>query len=267
VGALQEPELGSLATRGGFTLAAPVGFVAAFGGGVISFVSPCVLPVVPGYLSMVTGVDFYSSAETHRTGRIVRETGLFIAGFGLVFVLLGLTATTVGSSLSHHLVLLTRISGAVVLAMAVFLAGSLIGKAPWLYREARFHPDLSRFGPFAAPIAGIAFGFGWTPCIGPILGSILAFAATSKGVGEGAGLLAAYAAGLGVPFLIVGVAFNKATGAITWFRKRSTAIMLVSVTLLGLFGVLLVADRLTWVTTELTALMRSIGLGGLVNAG
>ncbi len=236
-------------------LAAPVGYLAAFGGGVISFVSPCVLPVVPGYLSLVTGLDFYATNEVQsrygRNSRIVRETGLFILGFGIVFVLLGLTATTVGSALSDHRVLLTRISGVVVLAMALFLVGSLIGKAPWLYREARFQPDLSRFGPFAAPLAGAAFGFGWTPCLGPILASILAVAATTQGAATGAGLLAAYSLGLGVPFLVVGLAFNRAAGAVAWLRRRSLGIMVVSVTLLGLFGVLLVADRLTWVTTQL----------------
>ncbi len=236
-------------------MAAPVGYLAAFGGGVISFVSPCVLPVVPGYLSLVTGLDFYATSQGEsrygRSTRIVRETGLFILGFGIIFVLLGLTATTVGATLVSHRVVLTRISGFVVIAMALFLVGSLLGKAPWLYREARFHPDLSRFGPFAAPIAGLAFGFGWTPCLGPILASILAFAATTQGAAEGAALLAAYTVGLGVPFLVVGLAFNRAAGAIAWLRRRSMAIMLVSITLLGLFGALMVADRLTWVTTQL----------------
>lgn len=250
-------------------MSAPVGYIAAFGGGVISFVSPCVLPVVPGYLSVVTGLDFFASGEGHRAHslRIARETGLFILGFGLVFVLLGMIATSVGSTLAHHQVLLTRISGGVVLAMALFLGASIAGKAPWLYREARFHPDLSRFGPLAAPVAGIAFGFGWTPCLGPILASITVYAATTRGEAEGAALLAAYALGLGVPFLVVGLAFGRAAGAIGWIRQRSTGIMLASVTLLALFGVLLVADRLTWVTSELESLMRAIGLGRLVDVG
>ena len=250
-------------------MAAPVGYIAAFGGGVISFVSPCVLPVVPGYLSVVTGLDFFAAEAGGRSHalRIVRETSLFILGFGVVFVLLGLIATSVGSTLTHDKVLLTRVSGGIVLAMALFLAASLVAKAPWMFREARFHPDLSRFGPFAAPVAGAAFGFGWTPCLGPILASITAFAATTRGAAQGAGLLAAYAVGLGVPFLAVGLAFSRLAGAIGWIRRRSTAIMLGSVTLLALFGVLLVLNQLTWVTTELEALMRAIGLGRLVNAG
>jgi cytochrome c-type biogenesis protein len=250
-------------------MTASVGYIAAFGGGVISFVSPCVLPLVPGYLSVVSGLDFFGdeSERRHSASRIVRETTLFVAGFGVVFVGLGLVATSVGSSLNHHQVLLTRISGGVVLAMALFLAGSLLGKAPWLYREARFHPDLSRFGPFAAPIAGVAFGFGWTPCLGPILASITVFAATQRGALQGAGLLAAYTVGLGVPFLVVGLSFGRLASTIGFFRRHSRAIMLASVTLLAFFGALLVADRLTYVTAELETLMRAIGLGGLVNLG
>lgn len=250
-------------------MTAPVGFVAAFGGGVISFVSPCVLPVVPGYLSVVTGLDFFPGEGGARRSavRIVRETSLFILGFGAVFVLLGLLATSVGETLTRNQVLLTRVSGGVVLAMAVFLALSLLGKAPWLAREARFHPDLSRYGPFAAPVAGIAFGFGWTPCLGPILASITTFAATERGVAQGAGLLAAYAVGLGVPFLVVGLAFGRLAGAIGFFRRRSRGIMLISITLLAAFGGLLLADRLTLVTSELETVMRAIGLGRLVNAG
>ena len=247
---------------------ANVGYVAAFGGGVISFVSPCVLPVVPGYLSVVTGLDFF--AETRGShgnyARIARETGLFILGFGTVFVLFGLIATSVGATLASNKVLLTRISGGIVLAMAVFLAGSLLGRAPWLYREARFHPDLSRFGPFAAPVAGVAFGFGWTPCVGPIYASVMAFAADRPGTG-GVFLLVAYALGLGVPFLVVGLAFGRAAGAIGWIRRHQKGIMLASVSLLALFGVLLVLNELSYVTTELEAAMRAIGLGRLVTAG
>lgn len=247
---------------------APVGYVAAFGGGVISFVSPCVLPVVPGYLSVVTGVDFFS--ETAREGghslKIARETGMFILGFGAVFVLLGLIATSIGATLNGDKDVITRVSGGVVIAMALFLAGSLLGKAPWLYREARLHPDLSRFGPLAAIVAGVAFGFGWTPCIGPILGSITAYAA-SKGAAAGTGLLVAYALGLGVPFLVVGLAFGRVAGALSFLRRRSRGIMLASVSLLGLFGVLLVMNRLTWVTSELETVMRAVGLGRLLRAG
>jgi cytochrome c-type biogenesis protein len=251
------------------TMGAGVSYIAAFGGGIASFLSPCVLPIVPGYLSMVTGLDLASAERGNRAHlvRIVRETCLFVAGFGVVFTLLGLVSTSVGLALTHNQVLLTRISGGIVLTMALILGASLIVKAPWFFREARFHPDLSRFGPFAAPVAGAAFGFGWTPCIGPILASILGIASGDGSVSQGAGLLAVYSIGLGVPFLVVGLGFGRLTGALKWFRRHSLGVTLGSVTLLGLFGLLLILDRLTWVTAQLQHLFNSIGLGRLVKLG
>ena len=246
-----------------------VSYLAAFGGGVASFASPCVLPIVPGYLSLVTGLDLSSlEGGVRRYGvRIVRETCLFMVGFAVVFILLGVTATSVGQAVVRNHVLLTRITGAVVLAMATFLAAGLVANVSWVYKEARFHPDLSRFGPFAAPVAGIAFGFGWTPCIGPILSSILAVAAGSGSPVTGAALLGVYSLGLGVPFLVVGLGFTRLTGALKWVRRHSRAVTTTSVVVLGAFGVLLVLDRLTEVTSLLESAMRAIGLVGLVNAG
>ena len=152
--------------------AAPVGVrenAAAFGGGVVSFASPCVLPIVPAYLSVITGLDVAEvrSGPQHHLGRIARDTTLFVAGFSAVFILLGLSATAVGQALFRNHLLLTRLSGVAVLTMALLLIGSLaLGsgaglpgrlRAPWMYAEARFHPSPSRFGPFAAPVAGAAF--------------------------------------------------------------------------------------------------------------
>ena len=250
-------------------MAGSVGYVVAFGGGVASFVSPCVLPVVPAYLSMVTGLDVTDDAgrSAGRLARVARDTLLFVAGFGAVFVLIGISATAVGQTLLHHRVLLTRISGVAVVLMALFFAGSLVLRLPGLYREARFHPRLSRLGPFAAPIAGAAFGFGWTPCIGPVLASVTLVAATQRGIGSGAFLLAAYAAGLGVPFLAVGLGFSHLAGALRFMKRHSSGITLGSATLLAFFGVLLVLNRLSLVTVELEAAMRAIGLGRLVTVG
>jgi cytochrome c-type biogenesis protein len=250
-------------------MATGVSYLAAFGGGVASFVSPCVLPIVPGYLSLVTGLDLASleGGVRRHALRILRETTLFMAGFGAVFVLLGVTATSVGQTVTRDHLLLTRITGAVVLAMAAVLALSLVLRVPWMSREARFHPDLSRFGPFAAPVAGVAFGFGWTPCIGPILSSILAVAAGSGSASSGAGLLAVYSLGLGVPFLVVGLGFTRLTGAIKWVRRHSRAVTISSVMVLAVFGVLLVLNRLTEVTSLLETAMRAIGLGRLVHVG
>ncbi|MGH9304028.1 MAG: cytochrome c biogenesis CcdA family protein [Acidimicrobiales bacterium] len=250
-------------------VAPSVSYIAAFGGGVASFLSPCVLPIVPGYLSLVTGVDFASleAGANRHAARILRETFLFIVGFGVVFTLLGVTATSVGRAIGRDHLLLTRITGAVVLAMAAFLLVSLVARLPFIYREARFHPDLSRFGPFAAPVAGAAFGFGWTPCIGPIFSSILAVAAGSGSPAEGATLLAVYSLGLGVPFLVVGLGFTRLTGALSWARRRAGAVTICSVVVLACFGVLLVMNRLTSVTSVLESLMRDVGLGRLLNLG
>lgn len=250
-------------------MAAPVGYLAAFGGGIVSFVSPCVLPVVPAFLSMVTGLDITesSSGTRHHLGRVVRDTLLFICGFGIVFILLGVSATAIGSSLVHHKLLLSRISGGVILVMAAFLAGTLVFRLPALYREFRFHPSPSRLGPLAAPLTGVAFGFGWTPCIGPVLTSVLAVAELERGLGHGALLLAFYAAGLGLPFLAVGCGFSRLAGALAFVRSHTAAITVVSAALLAFFGILLIINRFFWLTSELEVALRAIGLGRLITAG
>ncbi len=247
-----------------------VGYFTAFAGGVVSFLSPCVLPLVPGYLSMVTGLDVAEIQEGpagRHLGRIARDTGLFIAGFTVVFVLLQLTTTTVGQAVFRNRVVLTRISGLVLLGMALFLAGSLVLKAPWLYQEKRLHPNTSRFGPFAAPIAGAAFGFGWTPCLGPILTSVLAVAASQDEVLRGTFLLVAYSLGLGVPFLATGLAFGRVAGAFRWVRRHFTSLTLASSLVLALFGVVLALNRLTWVTSRLQDGLQAVGLGRLIELG
>lgn len=246
-----------------------VGYLAAFGGGFVSFLSPCVLPLVPAYVSMVTGLDVAElrTGEDRHVGRIVRDTGLFVLGFGTVFVVLGLGANAFGGAVFRNQIILTRISGLVVVAMALFLAGSLVLRAPWLYREMRFHPSPSRLGPLAAPVTGAAFGFGWTPCIGPVLGSVLAVAGTSGHATHAAVLLTVYSLGLGLPFLVVGLALGRLGGALAWVKRHTTAITLVSATVLGALGMLLVFNQLTRVTTDTQSLFRSVGLGRLVTLG
>ncbi|MDX1510156.1 MAG: cytochrome c biogenesis protein CcdA [Nitriliruptorales bacterium] len=247
---------------------ADVTYLAAFGGGVISFLSPCVLPIVPGYLSVVTGVDITrEERDASTTLAIARDTGLFVAGFGAVFVLLGLTATTVGRSLFDNQELLARVSGGLLLVMGLYLFGSLLARAPWLYGERRMHPDLSRFGPFAAPIAGVAFGFGWTPCIGPVLTSVLAVAATREGTADGAILLGLYSLGLGLPFLATGLAFGRFAHAWGWVKRHVRTLTMVTAGSLVVFGGLLVAGQLLWVTTQLQNLLNAVGLEELVFLG
>lgn len=246
-----------------------VTYLAAFGGGVVSFLSPCVLPIVPAYLSLITGPDITKIQDGTRPqmARVARDTGLFITGFSVVFVLLGLSATTIGGTVFRNQLALTRISGLLVLAMSLFLVGSLILRSPWLYREKRFHPDLSRFGPFAAPVAGAAFGFGWTPCIGPVLTSVLARAATRGEPTRGAVLLAFYSAGLGIPFLATGLAFSRVSGSFTWVKRHSSAITMASAASLAFFGILLTFNRLVWVTSQVQQGLDAVGLGRFVNLG
>ena len=230
--------------------------------------SPCVLPIVPGFLSVITGLDITSAdAREGSSLRMARDTAFFVAGFSVVFILLGLTATTIGSAIFRNQALLTRISGLLVLAMAAYLLGSVFAKSPWLYKEKRFHPRLSRFGPFAAPVAGVAFGFGWTPCIGPILTSVLAVAATRGRAGEGAALLAAYSLGLGIPFLITGLAFGRLAGLFGWVKRHLRVITVASASSLAVFGVLLVFNQLTWITSQLQTVLRAVGLEELIFLG
>jgi cytochrome c-type biogenesis protein len=241
---------------------------AAFGGGLVSFLSPCVLPIVPGYLSVVTGVDVAVADDREGQAlRITRTTSLFVLGFGTVFVLLGLTATGVGSAFADNQVALTQISGFVMLAMGLFLLGSLVLNAPWLYQEKRFQPRLDRYGPFAAPVAGAAFGLGWTPCIGPVLTSVLAVAAADGDAGRGVLLLSAYSLGLGIPFLVTGLAFGRMAGAFGWVKTHFRGLMTVSASTLVVFGTLLALNRLSWLTTELQDGLRAVGLDGLVELG
>ncbi|MEZ5192155.1 MAG: cytochrome c biogenesis protein CcdA [Nocardioides sp.] len=205
----------------------------AFLGGLVSFLSPCVLPVIPAYVSVVTGLSVTSVQQGGRAhlAQVLKTSLGFVAGFSAVFVLLGLSVTAVGGTLLENRSLLTRLSGLVVLAMALFLLASLVLKAPWLYQEKRWHPSLDRFGPFAAPVAGVAFGFGWTPCIGPVLTSILAIAAGTGELGRGAGMLVAYSVGLAVPFLAAALALDRMAGAFGFVMalprpSRSSALVL-----------------------------------------
>jgi len=245
-----------------------VGYLAAFAGGVVSFLSPCVLPIVPAYLAIITGLDVEQLRDAQRPlARIARDTLLFIAGFSAVFVGLGLSATTIGQALFRNQSLLTRVSGVVVLVMALFMLASLFLNTPWLCQERRFHPKLSRFGPFAAPVAGVAFGFGWTPCIGPVLTSILAVAASQGDAAKGATLLAVYSAGLGLPFLVTGLAFGQLAGALGWVKRHVRGLTASSSFALASFGVLLVMDRLVWLTGKLQQALDAVGLGGLVELG
>jgi cytochrome c-type biogenesis protein len=244
-------------------------YLAAFGGGVVSFLSPCVLPLVPGYLSMVTGLDLAELEDQSRVHarRIVTTTVVFVAGFGAVFVAWGLSATAFSRLLRDHQSILTRLSGTLLLAMALFLLGSLFLRAPWLYQEKRFHPRLGRFGNAAPAVAGVAFGFGWSPCIGPILGSILGIAANQHRVWAGGTLLAVYSLGLGLPFLLTGLLLGRLGGALGWVKRHFVFIVGGSAVVIGAFGLLLMFDELSRLSVNLQTWLTDAHLKWLVELG
>ena len=244
-------------------------YLAAFGGGVVSFLSPCVLPLVPGYLSMVTGLDLAELEDQTRVHarRIVTTTAVFVAGFGAVFVAWGLSATALSRLLRDHQSILTRLSGTLLLAMALFLLGSLFLRAPWLYQEKRFHPRLGRFGNAAPAVAGVAFGFGWSPCIGPILGSILGIAANQHRVWAGGTLLAVYSLGLGLPFLLTGLLLGRLGGALGWVKRHFVVIVGGSAVVIGAFGLLLMFDELSRLSVNLQTWLTNAHLKWLVELG
>jgi cytochrome c-type biogenesis protein len=244
-----------------------VGVILAFGGGIISILSPCVLPMVPGYLSVVTGFTIAELDEGghERLGRVALMTALFTLGFGTVFTILGLAASAIGQAAFDNQQTLTRVSGVIIILMALYLAGSQVVMAPRLYPEKRIAVT-RRFGWATAPIMGAAFGFGWSPCLGPVLAAVFGAAATQTSA-RAVALLAAYSIGMGVSFLAVGVAFGASAGALGFLRRHLRTITLVSAAILFAFGVLLLMDRLAWLTGRLVDLLDSLGLGGLVDLG
>jgi len=235
-----------------------VTLLAAFVAGVLSFISPCVLPLIPGYLSFVSGVTLDemrgTGAATAASASVRRRAVImslaFVLGFSLVFVSLGASATAIGSLLMEHLSLLGKIAGVVIILFGLHMMGVL--KIGVLYSEKRMQTSGKPAGFFGAMLVGIAFAFGWTPCIGPILAAILAVAAAQESVGEGVKLLAVYSAGLGVPFIATSLAINKFFAASARIRKHYHAIEVVSGVLLVVVGVLIFTNRFTVIAQLLT---------------
>lgn len=227
---------------------ASVNIIAAFVFGALSFLSPCVLPLLPGYLSMMSGYSAADLAEGKAsTRRMLRVTALFVLGFTLVFVALGATATGIGKSLLRNQDTITTWAGWLVVAFGVFIAVSAIWNPRLLMpfaRERRLEVRPSQLGVWAPPVMGVAFGFGWTPCIGPTLAAILTVAGTQDTVAEGMFLLFVYSMGLGVPFVLAGLGMTKAYGSFAWFKRHFTAITVTSGVLLAFFGILMVTGKL-----------------------
>lgn len=207
--------------------------------GIISFTSPCALPLVPSYLSYVSGLPVSELSDGQARRLVVRSTATFVAGFTTVFTALGASSTLFGSLLIRHLPTIMRVSGVVIIIFGLSMTG--LFRIPILARERRL--DLTKIsrGPLGAFPLGMAFAFGWTPCIGPILASILAVASTSHTMAWGAILLALYSLGLGVPFLVLALGIGRARRSLNFLSRHGRAIEIGGGLLLVAVGVLFLA--------------------------
>ena len=224
-----------------------VTLIAAFAAGFLSFVSPCVLPLIPGYISFVSGVSVEemrgdSPPATSRL-QVFLTSLAFVIGFSLVFIALGASATAIGKFMFAKLPLLSKIAGVILIIFGLHTMG--VFRLAFLETEKRVHSQRKPAGPLGAMLVGVAFAFGWTPCIGPILGGILAIAGSKNTVGEGILLLAVYSLGLGIPFLLTSLAINQFFGAAKKIRRYYHGIEIASGALLIVIGVLIITGQLT----------------------
>jgi cytochrome c-type biogenesis protein len=232
--------------------------VAAFAVGFVSFISPCVLPLVPGYLSTISGVSFADIQAGRGRSKILVPALLFCLSFSVMFVALGMTATGLGQTLLDNRQTLRQIAGVVLITMGALFIGTLF--LPLLNREWRPELLLRRAQAGGPIVAGLAFAVAWLPCTGPTLGAILTAAGTEETVGEGGVLLAFYALGLAVPFLLSALAFSSVAGFFRFFRNHYTAITVVSGIVLVAMGVLLLTNELTRLNSEALQLMDDLGI-------
>lgn len=230
--------------------AAGLGLFVAFAAGVLSFLSPCVLPLVPSYLGFVTGMSIEEMANRRRVAMV--HSGLFVLGFSLVFVVVGLSATALGRALNFNSIWLARIGGVLIILFGIYLLG--IVKIPFLEREQRLHLENKPLGYLGSVLVGMAFAAGWTPCIGPVLGGILTLASTQQDMSRGALLLGVYSAGLAVPFLVTAWAVESFFEWFKSFRKWLPFVQRASGALLVAVGLLLVSGQFTRMAAWLQSL-------------
>jgi len=230
--------------------------ITAFVAGLFSFLSPCVLPLVPGYLSLISGagLEELKAPEAHLMRRVMVNSIGFILGFSVVFIALGLAATGVGQVLGMYKHTLARVAGVVIIIFGLHLTG--IFKIKALYTDARLHNVKGSSTPLGAFVIGFAFAFGWTPCLGPILSGILAVAAEQSTLVKGAFLLAVYSLGLAMPFLLTALLMERFLKFYSRFRSHMHALEVASGALLIALGVLLVIGRFTLISNWLSFLNR-----------
>lgn len=242
--------------------AATIGVLGSFGAGVISFLSPCVLPLVPAYVSYIAGESVQRGRALATRQRLLAlgMSAPFVAGFSVVFISFGASASALGLLLQRHRYEANLVAGAVVFAFGLFMLG-LWRFMPWLQRDLRLQLRLAGGNPFAAFMLGVAFAFGWTPCIGPILGAILAMAAVDSGAG-GIGLLSAYSLGLSVPFLLTALFVDRAAKLFGRLRGVGAALQIGGGLVLVALGVAMLTDQLTVFSRWLLDAMPVLGTLG-----
>ncbi len=232
--------------------------IAAFAVGLVSFVSPCVLPLVPGYLSAVSGVTVAEMREGEKRAHVLGPAIIFCLSFTVMFVALGMSATGLGATLRDSKATLDTVAGGLIIAMGVFFLATPF--VPRLNKEWRPDALISRAGAGGPVIAGLAFAVAWTPCVGPTLASILAAASTASTVAHGGVLLAFYSAGLAVPFLLTALAFNRATTAFRWIRDRYLVVTAVSGLVLIAMGTMMLTGELTQLNVAAQRTLSDLGL-------
>jgi cytochrome c-type biogenesis protein len=230
--------------------------LAAFFAGLISFLSPCVLPLVPGYVSLISGagIDELKSSEGHLLRKLMLNSAAFIVGFSIVFITLGAISTEVGQVLAQYKSLLARVAGAIIILFGLHLTGIFQIKA--LLADTRLHNLKGSSSAWGAFVIGFAFAFGWTPCVGPILAVVLGFAAAQDTVWKGIFLLAIYSAGLAVPFLVTSLGIERFLKFYNRFKFHMHAVEVASGCLLIVLGVLLVMGRFTIISGYFSFLNR-----------
>ncbi len=221
-----------------------VGILTAFVFGLLSFVSPCVLPIVPGYISFISGVslDEMKGVEQNKSAlrSIILNSLFFICGFTMVFILLGATATTLGKTFNEYYSTISKIAGVLIIVFGLHMMG--LFKINFLNYEQRFHVQQKKLGMFGSFLVGTAFAFGWTPCIGPVLAAILVIASQQDTVYKGIALLASYSLGLGIPFFLTGVSINIFFSMFNRIKKYFHTIEIVGGAMLVVLGILIITN-------------------------
>jgi cytochrome c-type biogenesis protein len=231
-----------------------VNILTAFLFGLLSFLSPCVLPIVPGYISFISGVSLEEMQRVEERKKVFKKILLnsifFILGFSVIFIALGASATALGRFMTEKLDLFSKIAGVIIIIFGLHMIG--VFRIPFLNYEKRFHTQAKPLGLLGSFVVGLAFAFGWTPCIGPVLAAILAIAAQQDTVFQGIVLLASYSLGLGIPFFLTSLSINAFFGVFNKIKRHFRLIEIIGGILLVIVGVLIMTNYLTIISKVLS---------------